>query len=137
MKMEEKKTHEHNENCQNQHTISWFEIPATNIERAAKFYSAILGVKIDIMKWEGYQMGMFPGGKGIIHGALVQGEHYVPSDKGTVVYLNGGNDLNNALKKVEPAGGKVCRPKFSIGEHGYIAFFTDTEGNRVALHSMN
>ena len=125
-----------NQECKNANTINWFEIPVANLDRAAKFYSTILNVKIEIQKWEGVQMGLFPGGRNVVHGALVQGAGYMPSDQGTVVYLNGGEDLNTALGKVEKAGGKVLKPKFSIGEHGHIAFFKDTEGNKLALHSM-
>ena len=66
----------------------------------------------------------------------MQGQGYVPSDKGTIVYLNGSPDLSTPLSKIEKAGGKVLKPKFSIGEHGFIAFFQDPEGNKVALHSM-
>ncbi len=119
------------------HTISWFEIPAADIDRAVKFYSAIFGVKMEQMEWQGVKMAFFPGGQDLIHGALVKGEGYVPSDKGAVVYLNASPDLNAALNKIEEAGGQVLKPKFGIGEHGFIAYFKDTEGNKVALHSTN
>ena len=118
------------------HAISWFEIPAVNISRASKFYSAIFGIEMNNMEWQGAKMAFFPGGKDTIHGALVESEGYVPSEKGAVVYLNGSPDLNAVLNKVEKAGGKVLKPKFNIGEHGFIAYFKDTEGNKVALHSM-
>ena len=68
-------------------------------------------------------------------GALVKAKGYEPTDKGTVVYFVCDN-LNNELDRVEANGGKVLVPKTSIGEHGFIAHFIDTEGNRVALHSM-
>ena len=137
MKTETKKKSESKEHCcENPHTISWFEIAAKDINRAVKFYSTVLGKKIEVNQWAGFEMGIFPGGgEGVVHGAIVKGEGYEPSEKGTIVYLNGGEDLNAPLKKVEPAGGKVLKPKFSIGEHGHIAFFKDTEGNKVALHS--
>ncbi len=118
------------------HTINWFEIPVSQMDRAMKFYSAIFGVEMQKMDWQGIQMAFFPGEKGSVHGALVQGQGYVPSDKGTIVYLNGSPDLSTPLSKIEKAGGKVLKPKFSIGEHGFIAFFQDPEGNKVALHSM-
>ncbi len=118
------------------HTVSWFEIPVSDIDRAAKFYSSILGVEMNRMEWEGAKMAFFPGGQDVVHGALVKAQEYVPSDKGTIVYLNGSPDLNEVLNKVEKAGGTVLKPKFNIGEHGFIAYFKDPEGNRVALHSM-
>ena len=89
---------------------------------------------------------LFPGGKygmlpadmmsGGFGGGLTQGEDFEPSDKGTIVYLNGGEDLGVSLSKVEQAGGKIILAKTSIGENGFMAQFIDTEGNRVALHSM-
>ena len=84
----------------------------------------------------GFIMSMFPvRGEGI-GGAIVKGEGYIPSHEGSVVYLNGGEDLSAVLDKVEGAGGKILRPKTGIGENGFIAFFNDTEGNKVGLHSM-
>jgi predicted enzyme related to lactoylglutathione lyase len=71
-----------------------------------------------------------------VGGALIQHEMHVPSEKGTLVYLDGGADLSVALGKVAAAGGQVVKPKTSIGEHGYCAMFVDSEGNRVGLHSM-
>lgn len=116
--------------------LNWFEIPATNIERAVKFYSAILGVDIPIGEaMSGYKMAMFPieGGVG---GAILQGEGYTPSMSGSVVYLNGGDDLGQILAKVEPAGGQVLMAKMNIGQYGFVGFFADSEGNKVGLHSL-
>jgi len=45
-------------------------------------------------------------------------------------------DIEGTLAKVTAAGGEVIVPKMSIGEHGFIGQFLDSEGNRVALHSM-
>jgi len=120
--------------------INWFEIPVNNYERAKKFYSDILGIEImDYhMPEKNMKYGMFPydmenGGVG---GAIVQMNEMKPSTEGSTVYLNGGNDLNVALSKVEAAGGQIFMPKMDIDENGFIAQFIDTEGNRVALHSM-
>src|SRR5438105_3333918 len=116
--------------------INWFEIPVNNFDRACKFYGDILGVNIDKMKMGDYEMGFFPAKDGVA-GAIVKGNGYTPSMEGTLVYLNGGDDLNNVLNKIETAGGKVAVPKTEITpEYGYFARFTDTEGNMVALHSM-
>jgi predicted enzyme related to lactoylglutathione lyase len=115
--------------------INWFEIPVSNLDRAAKFYGTILGAEIQAQDMPGGQMGFLPSEDGV-GGAIIKGEGYVPSQQGTLVYLNGGDDLNTVLNKVEGAGGKVLSPKTDIGEYGFIAFFTDTEGNKVGLHSM-
>lgn len=117
--------------------LNWFEIPATDIERAAKFYGVILDAKLEVGEMSpGFQMAMLPVGEGGVGGAIVQGEGYVPSTAGSLVWLNGGDDLNVVLNRVEAAGGKVLMPKMSIGEHGFAANFSDTEGNRIGLHSL-
>lgn len=117
--------------------INWFEIPATDFARAKKFYETILGAEMMEMPFPDGKYGLFPSDmQNGVGGGLVQGEGFVPSNKGTIVYLNGGEDLSLSLNKVEAAGGKIILPKTSIGENGFMAHFIDTEGNRVALHSM-
>ena len=71
-----------------------------------------------------------------IGGCIIEGQGYEPSNKGSLVYLNGGDDLSAVLSKVEAAGGKILMPKTGIGPNGFMAHFSDTEGNKVALHSM-
>jgi predicted enzyme related to lactoylglutathione lyase len=116
---------------------NWFEIPANDFDRAKKFYSEILASNIEEMDMGGFRMGMLPAGEGKVGGAIVKGEGCVPSETGTMVYLNAGTDLAPILTRVEEAGGKVVMPKTMITEEiGYMATFTDTEGNRVALHSQ-
>jgi uncharacterized protein len=119
--------------------INWFEIPAANFERACEFYSMVLDGEIHRVDAPmGLKMGFFPHTtQESVGGAIVHGEGYEPSGKGAVVYLNGGPDLSVALAKVEQAGGKIMMPKTSIGENGFMAHFVDSEGNRIALHSMN
>jgi hypothetical protein len=113
-------------------SISWFEIPVTEIERAINFYSTVVGDKLEMMEFG--PMKMFPAkNKGDVHGALVQGEGFIPSDKGSLIYLNGGDDLATPLGRVAAAGGTVLQDKMSIGEHGHIALFKDTEGNKVGF----
>ena len=70
-------------------------------------------------------------------GTAAQGEGFETSTKGTIVYLNGGKDLTDSLNKVEEAGGKIILPKTSIGQNGFMAHFINTEGNRIAFHSMH
>ncbi|OGU36401.1 MAG: hypothetical protein A2068_00225 [Ignavibacteria bacterium GWB2_35_6b] len=118
--------------------INWFEIPASDFDRACEFYSKVLDGKITQMDMPGgMKMGMFPHYEaGSVGGAVVAGNGYEPTQKGTLPYLNGGENLSVPLSKVEKAGGKIVMPKTSIGENGFMAQFIDTEGNRVALHSM-
>ena len=118
--------------------INWFEIPVTDFARAKKFYETVLDIKIMEMPFPHGKYGMFPFDmkKGGVGGGLMQSEGVNPSQDGTVVYLNGGEDLAVPLGKVESAGGRIIMPKTSIGQNGFMAHITDTEGNRVALHSM-
>lgn len=115
-------------------TITWFEIPAKDLNRATDFYSKLLARKLEQTDALGMPyVFLDPTGNGV-GGALVgEGE---PSQAGTLVYLNGGDDLSAMLARVEPAGGKVIQPKMSIGEFGFIALFLDSEGNRIGLHSL-
>jgi predicted enzyme related to lactoylglutathione lyase len=120
----------------NKNAVNWFEIPVKNFDRAKKFYSTILGAEINEMPHPQMKYGLLSCEQGGVGGGIVHGKGYEPSDKGTLVYLNGGDDLSNILSKVEKAGGKILLPKTSIGQNGFMAHFLDTEGNKVALHSM-
>ena len=117
--------------------INWFELPSNNFKRAVKFYSEVIGAKLQPMDNEQMQMAFFPTKEKGVGGCVTHGNGNKPQSEGTMVYLNGGNDLAGQLSRVETAGGKVVMPKTAIGENGFMAIFTDTEGNRVALHSMN
>lgn len=117
--------------------LNWFEIPVTDFERAKKFYEILFDAEIVEMPFPDGRYGMLPSDmQNGVGGAIAQGEWFSPSDKGTVVYLNGGEDLSIPLAKIEDAGGKILMPKTSIGGNGFMAQFIDTEGNKVALHSM-
>lgn len=121
-----------------QNLINWFEIPAADFERAASFYKAILGVEIKETEMFGTKMGLFPADGNNVSGAIVQGEDYKPSTDGILAYLNGGSNLQTVLDKVETNNGKVIVTKTRISpEMGYFGIFIDTEGNKMAIHSMN
>lgn len=119
------------------HAINWFEIPVTDFARAKAFYEAVLGRPIETMTMGPSTMGFLSMGPDSVGGAIVLEEGATPSRSGTLVYLNGGDDLAPTLARVEGAGGSVAVPKTDIGSgFGFFAHFIDTEGNRVGLHSM-
>lgn len=121
-----------------ENALNWFEIPATDLARAKKFYETIFDIKMDEQEMMGMKMAFFPYDdmNGKVSGGLVQGPMHKPNADGAKIYLNGNPDLSIALGKVEAAGGKVLMPKTKISDEiGYMAFFTDTEGNAGALHS--
>ena len=121
------------------HAINWFEIPVLEFYRAKKFYEAILDAEMPMMEIMGMKSAFFPVDfqNGAIGGCITKGEGYEPSNKGVIIYLNGGEDLAVPLAKVEVAGGKIVLPKTAIGENGFMAHFEDTEGNKLAFHSSN
>ena len=123
------------------HAISWFEIPAKDINRAQKFYEAIFDITMVPIDLAEIQMRLFPIENQMnIGGAVVYNDQfYKPSStEGPLVYLNGNPDLKNILGKIEAAGGKIIVPKTQISpDHGYMALFIDSEGNRMALHSIS
>lgn len=117
--------------------INWFELPANNFDRAVSFYSQVLNAEMQHMDMEGIKMAFFPSDENGVGGAVTHGNGAEPNENGALVYLNGGENLDTPLSRVEAAGGQVVMPKTSIGENGFYAVFKDTEGNKVALHSMN
>lgn len=117
--------------------IQWFEIPASDLKRAQAFYAAVFNVAFTPLTLGSHEMAMFPmepNGPGA-SGALIAGKDHAPSVDGTTVYFEV-NDIETTLARVENNGGSVILPKIGIGKHGFIAHFKDTEGNKVALHSM-
>ena len=120
-------------------SLNWFEIPATDIARAKKFYEAIFNFRMqDMNEMMGMKMVGFPAemGSGKVNGCLLQGPLHKPSMDGCVIYLNANPDIDAVINRIEAADGKIIMPKTVIGEDiGSMAFFVDTEGNRMALHA--
>lgn len=121
--------------------ISWFEIPTTNLERATAFYESIFDTKLIPLDMPQVQMRMFPLEDMMtgVGGALCYAPgFYSPSTTdGSLVYLNANPDVQIVLDRIEAAGGKITVPKTEISpEHGHMAVFLDSEGNRIALHSV-
>ena len=121
--------------------ISWFEIPAVDLSRAQKFYEKIFDTTLQPLDLDNIKMRMFPvkDFATSIGGALVEsgGFHLPSATHGPLIYLNANPDVQIILDRIEEAGGSVTVPKTQISpEYGYMAVFIDTEGNRVALHSV-
>jgi predicted enzyme related to lactoylglutathione lyase len=121
-------------------SLNWFEIPVTDVNRASKFYSAVFGVTMDApMDMMGMTMVNFPNemGNGKVYGALVKSQYHKPSQEGCTLYLNANPKIQTVIDQIEKAGGKVVMPKTDISpEIGVMAFFIDTEGNRIGLHAQ-
>ncbi len=112
--------------------IVWFDVPASDLERAMNFYSKVLDVEIS---------EEFPGvavmshEQGEVAGCVFKSEEIQPSDQGTLLYFNVSGRLNEAVSAAEECGGTIKEPVHAIGEFGHRAIVIDSEGNRIALHS--
>ena len=121
-----------------ENALNWFEIAVTDIARAKKFYDTVFSMDMSQREMMRMSMAFFPtdDSMGKVSGALVQSQMHIPSTEGALIYLNGNPDLAIPIAKVEDAGGKVLMEKtFVSDEVGYMAFFMDSEGNKIGLHS--
>ena len=117
--------------------VIWFEIPVSDMERGKAFYEAVFDRKLTLVEVESRRMAMFPMVMEVpgVSGALVKEKHFVPSYAGTMIYFSV-TDITETLKKVTANNGKELIPRTSIGEYGFCAYFEDSEGNRIGLHTM-
>lgn len=111
----------------------WFDIPVADLDRAARFYSAVMGIPVHKHSMEGFNFCVLDHelGNG---GCLVEGKDSVTA-KGILVYMNAEGRIRAAVAEVPKQGGKVLEAVKSIGPHGFRAVVLDSEGNRIALHS--
>lgn len=121
-------------------TIGWFEIPVKDMARAISFYENVFECTLQKLDMGDFQMALFPGeggGKGA-EGSLVYHQEFykTSSSEGVLIYFTS-DDLSVELAKAEKAGATILIPKRMISpENGYMGVFIDSEGNRIALHSM-
>jgi len=119
--------------------VGWFDIYVEDMDRAQGFYETVLDTTLSPMDDANdptAQMRAF-GDDFTSHGAggaLVKLEYAQPGPGGSMVYFSC-VECSVEEGRVEAAGGTVVRPKFSIGEHGFVSIVTDTEGNMIGLHS--
>jgi len=119
--------------------INWFQIPATNIDRAVKFCGDLLGVSFHLMEHNGEKHAFFAMDtleSERTGGEIIQSPNNKPAQDGALIYLNAPGGVDPVLRRVEQAGGKILMPKMSIGENGFIALILDSEGNKIGLHSL-
>lgn len=127
--------------------VNWFEIYVQDLPRAKKFYEKVLGVEMEEMvaPSEGqeeddpvFQMLGFPfvNGEPNTSGALVKAEGMESGGNSVMVYFTC-DDCSVEESRVETAGGKILKEKFSIGQYGFCSICMDTESNTFGLHSMN
>jgi uncharacterized protein len=120
------------------HAITWFEIPARELDRAQRFYEAVLERPMKRETMGSEQMALFAADDAGVKGCLnIGAEQVAPSSAGTRVYLDASPSLDDALTRVARAGGRVVTPKVALPPGmGYFAHIADTEGNVVGLHAL-
>ena len=121
-------------------TLCWTDIPVTNLDRAIKFYSDVLGEEVKKLSEGGMEYGLLSHKEQNASGCLcVRGDSggvdNRPSANGPLIYLSVEGRLDEAVETARANGGKVLRARQQIGEHGFRAVIIDSEGNRIALHT--
>ena len=118
--------------------VIWFEIPVSDLERAIGFYEAIFDIHLQPMDLDELKMAFFPMKQDAPNatGALVyHKDMYWPSHEGPLLYFTV-HDIDAVLDRVRKQGSRIFQNgKKEIGEFGFAAYFEDSEGNRIALHS--
>jgi len=119
--------------------VGWFDIYVDDLNRAVAFYEKVLGAKLEEMgdPTGESQMMSFPADMTTYGaaGALTKAPHGKPGVGGTIIYFMC-EDVAVEQERVAAAGGVVIRPKFSIGEFGWVALCQDTEGNMFGMNSL-
>lgn len=114
------------------HAVVWFDVPVTDLDRAARFYTAVLGRSI---KNEFPDVAVLAHTDNEVAGCLIRKAGHLPTDGGPLLYFSVNGRLDEALRLATELGGKILEAKHAIGPFGFRAIVLDTEGNRIALHS--
>jgi hypothetical protein len=120
--------------------VGWFEIYVNDMARARQFYESVLGIQLQVLgdpSERSIEMRSFPADmeRYGATGALVRVEGVAAGGNSTLVYFSCA-DCAAEESRIEPAGGRVHRPKTAIGEYGFVTLAVDTEGNMFGLHSL-
>jgi uncharacterized protein len=124
--------------------VNWFEIYVQDMKKAQSFYETVLNIQLEELQVpsemdgdSSFQMMTFPfvENQPNTSGALVKAAGMDSGGSGTVIYFTC-DDCRTEQDRVENAGGKLLKEKFSIGEFGFCSICMDTEGNTFGLHSM-
>ena len=115
--------------------VVWVDIPVADLQRANRFYAAVLNVPVETQEFDALKFSVIDhhDGNG---GCLFEKPDEIASTAGVLIYLNVNGRIRDALAKAESQGGKLVETVQALGPHGFRAIVLDSEGNRVALHSM-
>ena len=116
-------------------TFVWADIPVADMERARKFYAAVLQTEVPLMDGANGDVALLPMNPGDMSGDLVKSDTRTPGAPGVTIYLDSKGDPEGMIERAVAAGGKVGAPVADMGEMvGSIGFFIDSEGNRIGVH---
>ena len=118
--------------------VGWFEIYVQDMDRAKAFYEGVLALQLENLDMPEIEMWAFPMDmqRSGASGSLVKIAGYPSGGNSTLVYFSC-TDCAVEESRVEQYGGRIDKPKMSIGEYGFITLAFDTEGNMFGLHSLN
>ncbi|PJD91650.1 MAG: glyoxalase [Legionella sp.] len=117
-------------------TFCWIDIPVIDLDRAIAFYAAILDANVQKIAEHGMEFGLLPHTDDNVSGCLAVMSDRQPSQNGPLVYLNVENRLDRAIAAVKEQGRPILSEKQQIGPYGHRAIVLDSEGNAIALYSM-
>ncbi len=119
--------------------VCWFEIYVQDMTRAVAFYEAVLDVTLEKLPApvDDIELRAFPMSMGLpgAAGALTKMEGVQSGGNSTLVYFNC-EDCATEAARIETAGGRIQKPKTSLGQYGFMVLAVDTEGNLFGLHSQ-
>jgi uncharacterized protein len=117
-------------------TVCWVDVPVSDLERAIRFYSVVLGAQVKKESFGEMSYGLLPHADSNVSGCLTAMADAKPSTDGPPVYFSVNGRLDAAIEAVSQHGGVILRGRHAIGPYGERAIVKDTEGNRIALHSQ-
>jgi len=116
--------------------IVWVDIPVVNLDRAIEFYSAILAEEVEKKVFDNLSFGLLPCVQTGVSGCLVEKDPDEITGKGALIYFNVEGRLDDAVNQAKKFSVDIVEEKSSMGEHGIRAVLFDSEGNKIALHSL-
>ncbi len=112
--------------------LHWFEIPATDFDRAVAFYQQVFHVELKVEHFMDDRIAVFPDSSGCI----MASPRLQAGTNGTRIYLDGSPDVSTVLARAAQHGGRIALPEMSLPDgNGQIGLFADSEGNIIGLHT--
>ena len=138
-------------------SITWIQIPAEDLKRAATFYEKVFGASFFFEVLNNIPHAVFKedkNGKKLLNGALIKITEKITSGVGPILFWDATGDFETIIKRIKENGGEVIKTKKLIKKKesetsstipntyidkkpGYYAHFIDSEGNKMGLYGSN